>query len=170
MGQGGGVLQETSGVNVTISDLREQPGFVDAVADRIWQAWWTHKGVPLSYIRERLNENLDTSAIPFALVAHDGPTFLGTSSVISSDLEDLPEYTPWVAAVWVDPDHRAQQIGRSLVTRAVRDAFALGIPRIYLCAPPLRRNFYLRQSWQPIRENVGDRGVTVFMREAEKPI
>jgi N-acetylglutamate synthase-like GNAT family acetyltransferase len=154
-------------VSFTISDLREQPQFTDAVADRIWQAWWAHKGVPLSYIRGRLNENLNTDPIPFALVAHDGPTFLGTSSVIPSDLEDLPEYTPWVAAVWVDPDYRTQQIGRSLVARAVADAFALNVPRIYLCAPPTRRNFYLRQGWQPIRENVGERAVTVFMMEAD---
>jgi GNAT superfamily N-acetyltransferase len=161
----GGVLQEASGVSFTISDLRERPDFTDAVADRIWQAWWAPKGVPLSYIRDRLNDNLNADATPFALVAHEGPTFLGTSSVIPSDLEDLPEYTPWVAAVWVDPAYRAQQIGRSLVARAVADAFALGTPRIYLCAPPLRRNFYLRQGWRPIRENVGERGVTVFIRE-----
>jgi GNAT superfamily N-acetyltransferase len=152
-------------VNVTISDLREQPHFVDAVANRIWQGWWAHKSVPLSYIRSRLNDNLNTDAIPFALVAHDGPRFLGTSSVISSDLEDLPDYTPWVAAVWVEPEHRTRQIGRSLVARAVADSFALGISRIYLSAPPLRRNFYLRQGWQPLRENVGARSVTVFVRE-----
>ena len=152
-------------MNFTISDLREQPDFVNAVADRIWQAWWAPRGVPLSYIRGRLNENLNADAIPFALVAHNGPVFLGTSSVIPSDLEDLPEYTPWVAAVWVDPEHRDHQIGRALVARAVDDVFALGIPRAYLCAPPHRRNFYLRGGWHPIRENVGRRGVTVFMRE-----
>lgn len=152
-------------MNFTISDLREQPYFVDAVADRIWQAWWAHKGVPLSYIRGRLNDNLSTDAIPFALVAHDGLTFLGTSSVIPHELEDLPDYTPWVAAVWVETEHRTRQIGRSLVARAVADSFALGIPRVYLCAPPLRCNFYLRQGWQPVRENVGERGVTVFVRE-----
>jgi GNAT superfamily N-acetyltransferase len=153
-------------VNVTISDLREQPDFVDAVADRIWQAWWAPRGIPLSYIRGRLNENLNAEAIPFALVAHVGSTFLGTSSVIATDLEDLPEYTPWVAAVWVDQDFRTRQIGRALVARAVAATFALGFPCAYLCAPPIRRNFYLRQGWLPIRENVGNRGVTVFMREA----
>lgn len=157
-------------MNFTISDLREQPGFVDAVADRIWQAWWAHKGVPLSYIRGRLNENLDASSIPFAVVAHDGPIFLGTASVIPRDLEDLPEYTPWVAAVWVDPEYRTRQVGRSLVARAVADAFALDIPRVYLCAPPHRRNFYLRQGWQPIREDVGERGVTVFIQDAARAI
>lgn len=167
MEPGDGVLQKASGVSFTISDLRAHPGFVDAVADRIWEAWWAHNNVPLDYIRARLNENLDAGAIPFALVAHDGPTFIGTASVIASDLEDLPAYTPWVAAVWVDPQYRSRQIGRALVARAVQDTFALGIPQAYLCAPPLRRNFYLRQGWQPIREHVGDRDVTVFVRQQQ---
>jgi N-acetylglutamate synthase-like GNAT family acetyltransferase len=67
--------------------------------------------------------------------------------------------------VWVDAEHRERQVGRALVARAADDAFALGIPRIFLCAPEHRRNFYLRQGWHPIEENVGTRGVTVFVRE-----
>ena len=149
----------------TISDLRDRPEFFDAVADRIWRAWWESRGFPRDYIAGRLRENLNPEPLPIALVAHDGPTFLGTASVIASDLEDLPQYTPWVAAVWVDPQHRERQIGRALVARAAGDAFKLGIDRVYICAPKLRQNFYLRQGWLPIRHNVGDRGVTVFVRE-----
>lgn len=104
--------------------------------------------------------------IPFALVAHDGETFLGTASVIASDLEDRPRYTPWVAAVWVEPEFRERKIGGALVGRVVDDVFALGIERVYLCAQKVRRNFYLRQGWTPIEEEVGERSVTVFVRQA----
>ena len=148
----------------TISDLRERPEFFDTVADRIWSAWWEWRDFPRSYIRERLEENMNAEAIPFALVAHEDTTFLGTVSVIASDLEDLPQYTPWVAAVWVDPKYRKRRVGRALVERAVDGVFALGNDRAYLCAPEARRNFYLRQGWLPIMENVGERGLTVFVR------
>lgn len=148
----------------TVSDLRQQPAFFDAVADRIWRAWWKDRGFPIDYIAGRLQENMNAAPIPFALVAHEGETFLGTASVITSDLEDLPQYTPWVAAVWVEPEFRQQQIGRTLVGRAADDAFALGTERVYLCAPKIRRNFYLRQGWEPIQEEVGERGVTVFVQ------
>lgn len=156
-------------MRLTISDLRAQPHFTDLVADRIWQAWWAHRGMPLSHIRGQLDDNLAASPIPFALVAHDGPRFFGTASVIARDLDAYPDYTPWVAAVWVEPAHREQQIGRALVARAVADSFALGIPRIYLCAPPPRRNFYLRQGWQVIHEDVGERALTVFVRDKMHP-
>src|SRR5213596_2367795 len=70
----------------TISDLRQCPEFFDTVAERIWQAWWRDDGHPLDYISGRLRENMNATPIPFALVAHDGKSFLGTASVIASDL------------------------------------------------------------------------------------
>lgn len=153
--------------SLTISDLRQQPAFFDTVADRIWQAWWKEQGVPADYIVGRLRENMTETPIPFALVAHEGDTFLGTASVIASDLEDRPQYTPWVAAVWVDPQYRQRQIGRALVARASQDCFALGIDRAYLCAPEPRRNFYLRQGWVPVEEAVGGRRLVVFVNQAK---
>jgi len=149
-------------LTVTISDLRQRPEFFDQVAERIWSTWWEWRDVPLEYITGRLQENMNAEDIPFALVAHQDTTFLGTVSVIASDLEDLPQYTPWVAAVWVERKHRKRRIGRALVARALNDAFALGIERAYLCAGQERRNFYLRQGWLPIMENDSSRGVTVF--------
>jgi N-acetylglutamate synthase-like GNAT family acetyltransferase len=149
----------------TISDLRQQPAFFDAVADRIWRAWWKDRGFPVGYIAGRLRENMNAEPIPFALVAHEAERFLGTASVIASDLEDLPQYTPWVAAVWVEPEFRQRQIGRALVARAAGSTFELGMDRVYLCAQKTRRNFYLRQGWTPIEEEVGERGVTVFVQQ-----
>ena len=88
----------------TISDLRQCPELFDTVADRIWQEWWQPNGYPLEYISTRLRENMEATPIPFALVARDGEKFLGTSSVIASDLAERPQFTPWVAAVWVEEE------------------------------------------------------------------
>lgn len=150
----------------TISDLRQQPAFFDAVADRIWRAWWKERGFPAEYIAGRLKENMAPPPIPFALVAHRGDTFLGTASVIAADLEDRPQYSPWVAAVWVDPKFRMQEIGTALVGRAAEDAFALNVRRVYLCAQKERRRFYTRQGWTSIEEDVGERKVTIFVKQA----
>ncbi len=153
-------------MNFTISDLRQQPLLFDTVADRIWRAWWKEQGVPADYIVGRLRENMNAAPIPLAFVAHDGDAFLGTASIIAADLEDRPQYTPWVAAVWVDPEFRQRQVGRALVAHAANTVFALGIPRAYLCASPQRRNFYLRQGWTSLEEGVGKRSLTVFVRDA----
>lgn len=162
-------MTSSRGARFSISDLRRRPEFFDIVADRIWRAWWKDSGHPLEYITGRLGDNLDARPIPAALVAHDGPAFLGTSSVIASDLEERPHYTPWVAAVWVEPQHRSRGIGAALVERAARDGFASGAHRLYLCARPTRTEFYRRLGWIPLEHGVGRLGLTVFTRDAEPP-
>lgn len=150
----------------TISDLRQRPEFFDTVADRIWQASWKANGYPLDYISGRLCENMSDSDIPFALVAHDGQAFLGTASVIASDLAERPQLTPWVAAVWVEEEARRRGVGAALVERAVQDCFALEIGRAYLCARPRMSGFYERLGWTPIERDVGPHRLSVLMRDA----
>ncbi|MBR1125809.1 GNAT family N-acetyltransferase [Bradyrhizobium lablabi] len=149
----------------TISDLRQRPGFFDTVANRIWQAWWQPNGYPLEYISTRLRENMEATPIPFALVAHEGGRFLGTSSVISSDLEERPQLSPWVAAVWVEGDARRRGVGAALVNRAAQDCFALGVERTYLCARPPMTRFYEALGWTVIERNVGPHHLGVFVRD-----
>jgi GNAT superfamily N-acetyltransferase len=153
-------------VALTISDLRRRPEFFDLVADRIWQAWWKPHGHPLAYISGRLAENMTAKTLPLALVAHDGNRFLGTASVIASDLAERPQFTPWVAAVWVEPDARRHGVGAILVDRAAEAALSLGFSPVYLCARRARANFYQRLGWNRIEENVGPFALDVYARSA----
>ena len=151
----------------TISDLRQHPEFFDHVADRIWRAWWKADGHPLDYISGRLRENLNATPIPFALVAHDGGTFLGTTSVIASDLAERPQLSPWVAAVWVEAQARRRGVGAALVDRATLDCFALGVSRAHLCARPQRAGYYERLGWIPVERDVGPHRMSVLIRDAK---
>ena len=150
----------------TISDLRQCPKFFDTVADRIWQAWWQPTGYPLDYISTRLRENMEATPIPFALVAHDREKFLGTSSVIASDLEERPQLSPWVAAVWVEEDARRTGVGAALVNRAAHDCFALGVSSAYLCARPRMTGFYEALGWTVVERKIGPHHLSVFIRDA----
>ena len=152
-----------------ISDLRQRPEFFDTVADRIWQAWWQPNGYPLAYITERLKENLQGTPVPLALVAHDGSAFLGTASVIASDLEERPDLTPWVAAVWVEEPARGHGIGAALVDAAAQASFALGFPQAYLCARARMTRFYEGLGWTLIERRVGLHQLNVFIRESSSP-
>jgi GNAT superfamily N-acetyltransferase len=104
--------------------------------------------------------------IPLALVAHDSSTFLGTASVIASDLDERPEFTPWVAAVWVDVSARGRGVGAVLVDAAARACFALGFQRAYRCARVRMTGFYQRLGWTLIERRVGPHQLNVFVREA----
>ena len=147
----------------TISDLRRCPAFFDIVADRIWRAWWEPNGYPLAFIATRLRENMEATPIPFALVAYDGERFLGTTSVVASDLEERPQLTPWVAAVCA----RRHGVASALVNRAARDCFALGIRRAHLNARPRLAGFYEGLGWVIAERNVGPHQLNVYFRDAD---
>ena len=149
----------------TITDLGQAPEFFDAVADRIWRAWWQPNGVPLDYIVGRLRENMVPGPMPRAFVAHVDGIFAGTTSIIASDLDERPHYTPWIAAVWIEPAFRSRGLGRRLVDHAVDYGFSLGIPRVHLTARPARRSYYEELGWTPIEHGVGDLQMTVFARD-----
>lgn len=140
----------------SISDLRARPGFVGDVADRVWNAWWRSKGVPLEYITGRVQENLVSTGIPLAIVAHHGDRFMGTASLIASDMDERPQYSPWIAAVWVEPECRGEGVGSALVNAAAQAAIGQGIEIVYLCASPANSLFYERMGWQRVETGVGN--------------
>lgn len=169
MGSRGGVLQEAFGVNVTISDLRRQPEFADTIADRVWRTWWQPRGVELSAIAKWVREGLvGGQGVPTVFVAHEGTIFAGAASLIVNDLDERPQYTPWMAAVWVEPEFRSQKIGARLVEAGVQAAFAAGRRRVYLCARKERASYYDQLGWTRIEENVGPVNLTVFKRDQQK--
>lgn len=150
--------------SITISDLRSRRDFAGAVADRVWRAFWQDKGHALSLLTGLVQENFGTGPVPTALVAHEGDRFIGTVSIIECDEETRPHYTPWVAALWVEPEDRRHGIGAALVDRAAEFAFKAGADRVYLLSGPHRRSFYEGLGWT-VLEMTDDR-MFILSREA----
>jgi GNAT superfamily N-acetyltransferase len=151
----------------SISDLRERPEFQPLLADRIWRAWWQARSAPLEAIASRVADNLGPGPIPSAFVAHDGGRFLGTASAIAADMAERPQYAPWVAAVWVEPEARGVGLGAALVRHAADAIFNAGFRGAYLSAAPHRRSFYEGLGWMVLEENIGLDRMTVFFRDAQ---
>jgi GNAT superfamily N-acetyltransferase len=146
-----------------ISDLRDRRDFEATVADRVWRAWWEARGTPLGLVAGRVAETLGEGPIPSAFVAHDGDRFLGTAAAIATDMAERPHYTPWVAAVWVEPEARGRGLGAALVRHAAAAIFRAGWRRAYLSAAPHRRSFYQALGWTALEDEIGAERLTVFV-------
>lgn len=146
--------------DATISNLRDRSEFAETVADRVWNAWWREQGVERATLVAMVEETLAAETIPTALVAHDGETFLGTAHLIESDLEERPQLTPWVAALWVEPPARGSGLGARLTLAMAQAGFDAGFDRVYLCAEPRLRPFYAAMGWRLMEEDVA--GLDVF--------
>ena len=116
-----------------ISDFREHQHYGSTIADRVWNAWWRNAGHPASDVERHLIEMADDRPLPMALVAHNDHGYLGSAFLIHSDMEERPQYSPWVAAVWVEAAERKRGVGRALVAEAAKTARALGYRTTYIC-------------------------------------
>lgn len=75
--------------------------------------------------------NCSSEALPIRLIALLGEKCVGTVSLVQSDLK-CRDYTPWLAALFVDNDYRKNGIGKELIDCAVKAARQLGYKEIYL--------------------------------------
>ena len=145
-----------------ILNLNALPDLKSTVADRIWQAWWKPHGHLLQVVTDFIDELPEARSIPFCLVAHDEGHYVGSVLGLVSDLEDRPELSPWIGALWVEPEFRKQGVAAALVRAALDELFALGHEVAFLCATTEKRGMYERQGWKLIEADVGEGKLDVF--------
>ena len=97
----------------------------------------------------------DDHPLPMALVAHDDHNYLGSAFLIHSDMEERPQYSPWVAAVWVEAAERRRGVGRALIAEAAKIAGSLGRRVVYICCRQELEGFYSRIGWQVVEQAAG---------------
>jgi len=76
------------------------------------------------------------------------------------EMDTRPQYTPWLAGVFVAPAQRQRGIGRALTQHVVTEAAARGFPTIHLFTP-----FFSHLGWSIVeRTRYRDADVTIMSR------
>jgi predicted N-acetyltransferase YhbS len=135
-----------------IVPLVERPEFVDQVA-----AWgfaeWGHLNPDetLEQRRVRIRGKLNVDRVPVAFVAlDDAGGIAGTASLIFDDLEGDPR-NPWLASVYVPPEHRGKSIASALVGVVEDAARRFGYSRLYLFTTSATA-LYARLGWRALEQ------------------
>lgn len=93
---------------------------------------------------------LNDDFIPSTWFAEDADMLSGSAAIIESDMETHPEFMPWVASVFVAPEHRRKGIGSSLVKHVVGEAKREGYSSLYLFTPD-QQALYASLGWQEVQ-------------------
>lgn len=129
--------------------LARDPALVATVAG--WhQATWGH--LTGRSQAERIREfepQLESRRIPLTVVAFVTGQPVGSASLLVRDMDTHPDWSPWLASVFVLPGFRRRGIGERLCRRIVDEARRLGVPRLYLFTAD-RAAFYARMGWQAL--------------------
>lgn len=121
-------------------------------------------------VAERVREfevQRGSDRIPLTVLAFRGEEPVGCASLLVEDMHTHSELTPWLASVFVLPEHRRQGIGERLCRRIVTEAGRLGVPRLYLFTED-RAPFYARMGWQALRRETY-RGEEVTLMQLDLP-
>lgn len=103
---------------------------------------WTH-----AEALAELESHRRRRAVPTTVVALERGRWLGSASLLRNDHEDIRQYSPWLASLYVRPESRGRRVGAALVDRCVADAAALGITRLYLYCIEDLCPWYRRLGW-----------------------
>ena len=140
--------------------LADRPEFIPLLAE------WHHDAFgylrPGFSIAERialLQERCGRRELPITFIASSGHELLGSAMLIAHDMDTHPEYSPWLAGVFVSPAHRRRGIGRALSEHVTYEAERLGFATLYLYTPDAQ-DFYARFGWSPL-ERAHYRGTEV---------
>lgn len=119
-------------MTVEIVATRDRPDLIPTVADWIWNEWSRHRGRTLAMTATRLAERTAIAGAEQTLVALADGVPVGTASLTHADLESRPDLTPWLASVFVPPEHRGRGHAKALVRAVEHAARAGGVRRCWL--------------------------------------
>jgi GNAT superfamily N-acetyltransferase len=152
---------------VTVEYLADHREFIPTVA-RWLHAEWGHlrPGETVEDRAARVEGACGHCQVPTTFVALAGDQLLGSASLVEHDMTTRRDLSPWLASVFVAPEHRRRGVGAALVERVVREARTLDTPRLYLYTPGSGA-LYLRLGWSFVertfyRELWGDHEVTIM--------
>jgi GNAT superfamily N-acetyltransferase len=126
---------------VQIESLTDHPEFVETIAR--WHLRWEW---PLRACIELAEACARPGLLPSLYVARLGIEPVGEVTLIDHDMELHRDLTPWLSALFVQPEHRGQGIGAALVAHLESQARSAGIRRVYLYTSTAE-GFYTRLGW-----------------------
>ncbi len=151
-----------------IDYLSDHLEFVDTLAQWHHKEWaYLRPGDTLEARITRLRADCGREEIPTVFVAVSGGTLLGSAMLIDHDMDTRMDLSPWLAGVFVAPDHRRQGIGSALVRRVVECATTLGVTRLYLYTPSAER-LYSKLGWSALERTIYQ-GVNVMVMSYDMP-
>lgn len=150
---------------ITIERLSAESQHLDQVAGWTFGAWGhLHPEADIADWHRATAQMCGSAGVPSVFVAMRQGQALGTASLSPDDMSIRRELTPWLASVFVPPEHRGQGLASALVRRVEREARDHGVEWLYLYTPD-QQSLYRRLGWDDMEEldYLGER-VTIMGR------
>ena len=96
-----------------------------------------------------LQTHLGRNQIPTTFISLSGGILLGSASLVAHDMDTRMDLSPWLASIYVLPEHRSHGVGTALVQRVLEETIELSVETLYLFTPN-REGFFASLSWSVV--------------------
>jgi predicted N-acetyltransferase YhbS len=147
---------------VKIAYLHNHPEHLEKVAVWLFNQWGhLSEGASIDRSVSKLRVPPANNGIPLSLIAVEDDMVYGVARIVENDMDIRPLFKPWLASVYVVPEHRHKEIGRKLCKAAIDEARKLSCDFLYLFTPD-KALYYTKLGWKLV-EKIGYRNENVFV-------
>lgn len=148
-----------------LRQLCECPEHREAVGTWIYREWWSRAHSTPEVVLTLLSQHNQQDHIPYTVVALADGLPVGSCCVIENDCAHRPQWSPWVAAVFVKPEWRHRAIGSRLLQEAAHIASRANVAGLYIDCLTSTAAFYEANGWAIFEREVGDKDSVVLLRQ-----
>jgi GNAT superfamily N-acetyltransferase len=142
--------------DIAFSSLADCPENKDLVARWLWDKW----GAPGNFgFYRSMTEHCLKDDFPFIYVAFMDGLPVGTVSLLRSDLFTRQDLYPWMADLYVPPEHRGKGIGLALQDFVLEEARKQGFSQVFL--ETSLKGYYEKKGWEFVCEEM-DRDCSIL--------
>ena len=135
----------SEGLAFEVDYLVDRRDRVADIASALWRQWGYRSIDACAVDLARASRD----ALPVYLVAVADGRAVGVVGLIACNLPPRCDLTPWLAGLYVWPEHRGRGIGTALVRSLEATGARLGLRRLYLYTESAER-FYERLGWRRV--------------------
>ena len=156
--------QSNLNTGFSLDFLASYPQFVPTVAEWIFNEWG-HRDpdISLETTIQLVKSRLSAKSPPLAMIGLLKGEPIACSSILIRELDPFPQYTYWLASVFVLSDFRNQGIGSAVVELSSQIGVSLGLRDLYLYTHS-HEDFYTNLGFMPIERPVYQGRTIVIMR------
>ncbi len=145
--------------------LKNHPEYIQTCAQWSFEEWgrYTPERTFDDFLEARRKYARYDNRVPFTLLVFSDDRLVGICS-LAETRGILPELSPWLAALYVDPAYRKQGIGKLLERKISEIADSMGYENLYCFTSDEQViSWYLSQGWQVRQKSwIHDHEVTVL--------
>ena len=145
-----------------IINIRQHPQWLDAAADYFASRW----NIDRQLYYESIGDSLTTeNPVPRWYLLLREEEIIGGFGLIENDFMVGTDLSPWLCALYIEPDERGQKLGASLLDHGVYEAEILGFTKVYLNTDHI--GYFEKYFWSYIGDFPHQSGVDARVYEYE---